>query len=265
MKSLIFIPELVAAIRNSEIGTFPPVAIDPSKPTKGMTRRVMKPQPPEDTPDIHYRLATIIESSTPADVGKCKWQGMHKTEDWNILDPNQPTFSFPLQPGDIAYIREVFYQYGYWFRHGLTKKGNPKWSFVPEDEEILYQNKPPVVYWSSRDAKDPGIPCWYKRSPLHMPATAARTFVEIIEVKAERLKDISEEDAVLEGIRPLDIISHNGQKAYDNYVRGTAHYCTNAIDSFSTLWQSIHGPESWEANPWVWAYSFKRIDKPENL
>ncbi len=31
------------------------------------------------------------------------------------------------------------------------------------------------------------------------------------------------------------------------------------------MWDSIHSPGAWERNDWVWAYSFKRVDKPEEV
>jgi len=40
--------------------------------------------------------------------------------------------------------------------------------------------------------------------------------------------------------------------------------CLLAKGSFQSLWQSINGPESWNANPWVWVVEFERTEKPAN-
>lgn len=81
---------------------------------------------------------------------------------------------------------------------------------------------------------------------IFMPKAACRIFLEITDIRVERLRDISEEDAKAEGV----------------YV---AECCHAYYHGFSLLWQKINGAESWDANPWVWAISFKRITKPENF
>jgi hypothetical protein len=118
------------------------------------------------------------------------------------------------QPGDILWVRESFYEPTanvfkgkYFYKAGLDEMG---WSFK-----------------------------W--KPSIHMPKIACRIWQRVISVNIERLSEISEEDAVAEGIRPLDIRSHNGMQAYENYLRGSAHYCTDPVVSFATLWQSIHG------------------------
>jgi hypothetical protein len=79
---------------------------------------------------------------------------------------------------------------------------------------------------------------------IHMPRWASRITLEVTAVKVERLQDISETDATAEGCR------HHHDPAGDGQ---------NVIEQFSYLWQSIHGPGSWEANPWVVALTFRRV------
>lgn len=79
---------------------------------------------------------------------------------------------------------------------------------------------------------------------IHMPKAACRIWLEVTDVRVERLQDITEEDAKAEG----------AEKAYDVYPE-MARYKLG----FCRLWQSINGPESWDANPWVWVISFKHI------
>jgi hypothetical protein len=75
---------------------------------------------------------------------------------------------------------------------------------------------------------------------IHMPRDASRITLEIVGVRVERLNDISEADAMAEGVTkgPLDP------------WQSTA---------FMRLWESINGPESWAANPWVWVLEFKKV------
>lgn len=95
---------------------------------------------------------------------------------------------------------------------------------------------------------------------IFMPKEAARFFLKVTGVKAERLQDISREDAIAEGIERFD----DATFWYKNYLNQPLPGCSNPITSFQTLWMSINGVESWQSNPWVWVYEFKKIAKPTN-
>ncbi len=85
---------------------------------------------------------------------------------------------------------------------------------------------------------------------IHMPRAASRITLEITGVRVERLQDISEDDALAEGCSSTAIVHEDGE----DY---TGHY---ASEEYQDLWESINGPGSWVANPWVWAVSFKRVE-----
>ena len=87
---------------------------------------------------------------------------------------------------------------------------------------------------------------------IHMPRWASRITLEITGVRVERLQDISEADAIAEGCRPV-----RPEIVLDGLVARTGR---SAVDEYRQLWQSIHGPESWAANPWVWVTEFKVIE-----
>ena len=90
------------------------------------------------------------------------------------------------------------------------------------------------------------------RPPMFMPRWASRMTLEITEVRVERLQDISEADALAEGIvRQPD----GGYGLAD-----TTHYhFTDPRQSYFSLWEAINGAGSWDANPWVWVVSFRRL------
>lgn len=94
----------------------------------------------------------------------------------------------------------------------------------------------------------------YKPS-IHMPRTASRITLEIIGVRVERLQDISEEDALAEGVSMVGEYGGAFDTSYRNYMT-TEEHTFSATDSFTTLWQSINGAGSWDENPWVWVIEF---------
>lgn len=93
---------------------------------------------------------------------------------------------------------------------------------------------------------------WGKyRPPMFMPRWASRILLEITEVRAQRLQEISEADCAAEGW------TKQPERSNDPQVHADA-----ARDWYRDLWEQINGvdgPKSWAANPWVWAVSFRRI------
>ena len=95
------------------------------------------------------------------------------------------------------------------------------------------------------------------RPNIHMPKWAARIWLEVTGVRVERLQDISEKDAIAEGIeRTEDFFGCPCWRDYSEPEGPDASVCPDdPIGSFQTLWESTGG--DWAANPWVWAIDFK--------
>jgi hypothetical protein len=138
----------------------------------------------------------------------------------------------------------------------LVGKGFFQPADEPEDEEdeILIRTEKPYPF-------SPGI---------HLPKWGSRIWLEVTDIRAERLLDITEQDAVKEGVQenicedPSKCPAYkkeNGCCGKGQYFRYPIDYdaepCYSAVESFETLWKSINGDNSWEENPWVWAVSFK--------
>lgn len=99
---------------------------------------------------------------------------------------------------------------------------------------------------------------------IHMPRHASRLTLGITAVRLERLQDISEVDAVAEGVddvtanvAPRDPELRCWRRYRDGGWNG---YVDNPIASYASLWTEINGPGSWEKNPWVWVVDFERLD-----
>ncbi|MEH9098433.1 hypothetical protein RAF55_05745 [Klebsiella pneumoniae] len=107
--------------------------------------------------------------------------------------------------------------------------------------------------WTEQTHRVPVAVCNKPATPekwtpsLHMPRWASRILLEITDVRVERLNSISDADAKAEGC----CYGRGG---------GIPDFAVNPADHFPTLWASIYGQESWNANPWVWVIEFERVE-----
>lgn len=123
------------------------------------------------------------------------------------------------QPGDILWVRETFMPITTYSVDGAVKG---------------FAHKADRKEWDD---------CAKWKPSIFMPFAAARIFLRIKSVRVERLQDITEEDAVAEGV-------------FNTFINTAKH-------QFYKIRQSINGPESWDANPWVWVVEFERITREE--
>lgn len=91
---------------------------------------------------------------------------------------------------------------------------------------------------------------------IHVPKWASRITLEITNVRCERLQDISESDAMAEGVHefkcPQMSYFHSRKEAPTE-----DHFLIPGM-AYMDLWNSINGPESWKSNPFVWVVEFRR-------
>jgi len=135
------------------------------------------------------------------------------------------------QPGDRLWVRETF-DYGLSTKSGIAYRATSKW----EDFEDGTPKDFDEIKW---------------KPSIHMPRWASRLTDEITAIRVERLQDISEEDALAEGVERFT-------SGWKNYTDPTV-CCQTARASFFTLWESINGPGSWNANPLAWVIEFKMV------
>jgi hypothetical protein len=95
-----------------------------------------------------------------------------------------------------------------------------------------------------------------KKPAIHMPYAYRRLTLEIEGLRIERLQDISEDDAKAEGAGKLCFDEDDGKF---HEIPGHGCYKTG----FAGIWTGIHGADSWEANPWTWVISFRRMSGDE--
>lgn len=210
---------------------------------KTQTRRVVKPQP-------------SYEWTANEDQKWLVWKGQNG---WTA--EALPSACPYGQPGERLYVKETYYAYGRWETRYSEKKGRDEWHFIDKTLDCRlgyrYADNPPKFVNRKRISS---IVRWWKRPALFMPRAASRILLENKLVRAERIKDISESDAIAEGVESFRPVPGDGpaETLWKNYTTGKFTFRT-ARESFFSLIQSIYGPEFLEQNPWVWVVEFKRL------
>lgn len=240
---------------------------------KTQTRRLIKPQPIQDADGLSWRYG--------------KNHGSISTSP--SLDPLYP-FQNPYgRPGDQLYVRETWLPAAWNAQTGQIKvmygdhTKSPWLTPFPDDHTGKKFNKLWLSICEELDKKqihpnDEGIydfrgmakmPLRWRPS-IHMPRAASRITLSITDVRVQRLHDITRADAISEGIESFRPVPGDGppETLYRDYLADQRfktgqpvrkYPFKSPIDSFNSLWQSIHGLESFDANPWVWAITFQKL------
>ncbi|MDR2774019.1 MAG: hypothetical protein LBC19_04625 [Tannerella sp.] len=178
-------------------------------------------------------------------------------ENERAIKPGSDDLEWILTPrynvGEILYIKEPYCQDCNYIENENSKewKGNGR---------ILYRYRGDQI---SEHAK--GSVCLGKwKNRLSMPAKFARYFIEITDVRAERLQDISDEDCIREGIELYDGYDNlNGYAciAVWKKIKGVDFFppFDTPKQSYAALIDRINGKGTWESNPFVWVYDFKLV------
>ena len=113
---------------------------------------------------------------------------------------------------------------------------------------------------------------WKWHPSLHMPREAARIFLKVKSVQAERLNEITVEDALSEGVARHGLYNEQcyAGGCYNGDFETSCKVCEVPTNGFEKLWNSTIKPADldrygWNANPWVWVISFERTEKPEDV
>lgn len=135
-----------------------------------------------------------------------------------------------------------------WVREAL-REVNVGWRYVADNKPVLVSkaDESAAISWVHHKETD-----WC--SSIHMPRWASRIMLEITNVRVERVQDISEADAIAEGVR--EMTEYN--MPHNPYAPGI---CDDPRNAFCLLWNSINAKRGygWDSNPWVWVIDFKRI------
>ena len=181
--------------------------------TKTQTRRVVKPSK---------------DLGIGCELAPCELAGEVNAGDYS---------NARYQPGDQLWVREAF---------DFLPTGGP-------DEPQACE----IVYWATGSTEPRTTPSGYNpliygnqkiRPSIHMPRWASRITLEVTGVRVERLQNISEADALAEGVNVHP--DHHGKPRTSIY---------SPVQAYRDLWESINGQDSWDLNPWVWVVEFQRV------
>jgi len=223
---------------------------------KTQTRRIVRGQE-------HFDKTVDLTGAIPETRGKYEFLRLANKDEFggSIHNPYGV-------PGDQLWVRET-HAYELWpSEFGDMPARNdwrPIFHQVPEDiddEEFWLiphyratDPEPELCY----DEQPNGEPCCKWRPSIHMHRWASRIQLEVTKVRVERVRDISEEDAVAEGLRADERGFYSGTEKKNRF------YSKSAKETYPLLWDSINGKSHpWENNPWVWVIEFKVL-VPEYL
>ena len=221
MKPILFNTEMVKAILDGR---------------KTVTRRVVKPQPDRVYSGWNVEL-------------RCHTDGPHKDE-WHCYRESPPLdkvvnspwggqISPPFQVGDTLYVRET-------------------WAYVSD-----WINVDPDVgifdgYIYKADWKEKEHPKW--RPSIHMPKEAARIFLRVTDVRARRLRDMTNEDAEREGALTDERLTIEEEAGLVGLPTSTLREYFGRHIWDRTIKEKDVPLYGWEANPWVWVIEFERCE-----
>lgn len=182
------------------------------------------------------------------------WRVALQGKQWHIDDPNAVLACPYGKPGDRLWVRETWAP-GDWMVFGTAKE---------DPETVLYKADKSALHWDGRAMALPLDTYAFNwqavrwRPSIHMPRWASRITLEVTGVRVERLQEIKGCDAIQEGIeRSVTSLPGCSISTFRDYENGGCDLA--ALQSFASLWRSINGGDSWEANPWVWVVQFKRV------
>lgn len=134
-------------------------------------------------------------------------------------------FKLPYQPGDILYVRETW-------GHPISLNSDKQYVFRADKiAESGFKNDSHI---------------WHPS--IHMPKKAARIWLNVTNVRVERLQDMTDDDAEAEGCFDYTSTALGFPDVWDSTIK------KSNLDSYG-----------WDANPWVWVIEFERCEKPKEV
>ena len=214
-------------------------------------RRPINPQPEgEQVPLAEWTEALEVHcTTTTTDAKRLEKQERMRGKMFPFRDARGELYAIepPWKRGDVLWVREPgrvrYVQRTSWIVAPSCYLANIEY---PADGAIRSVEIPKRLAGRSWLKNGHGIPNGIFKE-------AARAWLEVTDVRVQRIRDITPADAIAEGLTPA------------TNSLGLDCDTPNPVDGFHILWDSIYAARGygWDVNPWVWVYEFERTDKPE--
>ena len=202
---------------------------------KTVTRRLINPQPRD----------------------LCSHSYQHPTGWWTFGDNTGRIWKPRYLPGETVYIKETW---------AVAAWRTGQVDLYYSDEKKPVAKNAPAQFITSLDAdehkwrpgksKSPQYDPFRIRSPHFMPEWAARSHALIVSVRAERVQEITEEDAIREGIPDFRKLQSAAPNCDIAEAQSRLQWPQRM---FQALWESLH-PGSWDRNDWVWRIELEKTE-----
>jgi len=212
---------------------------------KSQTRRILKPQPDHV---LHEGKTAVVESPIEVVEDGHSVEKTHADNGSVFVDEIECPYG---RPGSVLWVREAFR-----LPAGMDHLSPSE--YLAETSDAVGAGAPICRYEADGAFfREPELEMAYerdawgrKRPSIFMPRELCRLRLRVEDVRVERLHEISEDDAMAEGVVPV--------RRQSTSVHGGT--ITSASVAFKDLWKEIHGDGAWEENPHVWAVEFSKID-----
>jgi len=160
-------------------------------------------------------------------------------------------------PGDILWVRESYQLYN---NNGGKQIYITASSEIEKFRTYAYEDLSPATLKKVRNYKTNK---WISKPSIFLFKDFCRLFLEIKSIKVEQLQKISEADAKAEGAK--DSLTVDDLKGMESLNWIIPRPFLMHQFGFLALWCKINGVKSWEANPWIWVITFKKVDRPADF
>lgn len=230
---------------------------------KSCTRRIVNPQP----------QGRLCYTFAGGDCGTWGYPSKTAYENWgdeyklpeDITDEElKRRWNPPYHTDDILYVRETW---KCWRAHRYEAKADIMFKAGGDGVQLQFANGSTDSI--DRFDYDKFVNKWFShkwKPSIHMPKEAARIWLKVTDVRVERLQEITEEQACMEGTDPWDEACYKNNGWHPTLSDPDSGGDPNMIDGFHKLWNSTIKKSDidrygWDANPWVWVIEFERCER----